>query len=195
MKVISKREVAGDQEAVALPFRMRARLHANIGDMIVPPPDIVAREWHDYFLGLMHYWSVPMLRVALALIFLWFGMLKLFGASPVVKVLEYTYWFLPVRSFAVVIGVWEVLVGAGLLFKRALRSTLALLCLHMAGTFLALALAPVIFFQDGNVLRLTVEGEFVVKNMVLIAAALVIAGHEVKPLWRAPTFERVRESD
>ena len=180
MKVISRREVAGGQEVAALPFRTRARLHANIGDMIVPPPDIVAREWHDYFLGLLHRWSIPVLRVALALIFLWFGALKLFGASPVMKMLEHTYWFLPVRSFALAIGTWEVMVGTGLLFKRALRCALALLCLHLVGTFFALALAPAHFF-DGSLLRLTIEGEFVVKNMVLIAAALVIAGHEIKP--------------
>jgi uncharacterized membrane protein YkgB len=98
------------------------------------------------------------------------------------KILEHTYWFLPVRSFAVAIGGWEVLIGAGLMSKRALRCAVGLLCLHLVGTFLALALSPVLFFQDGNLLRLTFEGEFVVKNMVLVAAALVIGGHEVKPL-------------
>jgi uncharacterized membrane protein YkgB len=193
MKVISRREVAGGQEVATLPLRTGARtgarLHANIGDLIVPSPDIVAAEWHDYLLGLLHQWSIPALRLTLGLIFLWFGALKLFGASPVMNILEHTYWFLPVRSFAVAIGVWEVLVGACLMSKRALRCALALLCLHLAGTFLALAFAPVLFFQDGNLLRLTVEGEFVVKNMVLMAAALVIGGHEVKPLRRTPTFE------
>ncbi len=179
MKVFSRREVAGGQEAATL--RSRARLHANIGDLIVPSPDFLVQEWHDYFLGLLHRWSIPAMRLTLGLVFLWFGALKLFGASPVMNILEHTYWFLPVRSFAVAIGVWEVLIGTGLLFKRALRCTVGLLCLHLAGTFLALVLAPVLFFQDGNLLRLTVEGEFVVKNMVLIAAALVIAGHEIKP--------------
>lgn len=182
MKVISRREVAGGQEAVTIPFRTRARLDANIGDAIVTPPELIVSEWHNYFLGQLHRWSIPALRLALGLIFLWFGALKLFGASPVMNILRHTYWFLPVNSFAVAIGVWEVLVGFGLTFKRALRCTLALLCLHLAGTLLALVLAPALFFQDGNLLRLTVEGEFVVKNMVLIAAALVIGGHEVKPL-------------
>jgi putative oxidoreductase len=187
MKVFSRREVAGGQEVATLPFRTRARLHANIGDMIVPPPDLVVAEWHDYFLGLLHRWSIPLLRLVLGLIFLWFGALKLFGASPVMNILAHTYWFLPVKTFAVAIGVWEVLIGTGLTFRRALRCTLVLLCLHLAGTFFALLLAPVLFFQDGNVLRLTVEGEFVVKNMVLVAAALVIGGHEVRPLrGRAP---------
>ena len=182
MKVISRREVTGGEEVVTLPFRTRARLHANIGDAIVPPPDLVVSQWHDYFLSLLHRWSIPVLRVVLGIIFLWFGALKLFGASPVMKLLEYTYWFLPVKTFAVAIGVWEVLVGAGLMSKRALRCTVVLLCMHMAGTFFALLLAPALFFQDGNLLRLTVEGEFVVKNMVLIAAALVIGGYEIKPL-------------
>jgi uncharacterized membrane protein YkgB len=182
MKVISRSEVAGGQEAATLPFRTRARLHANVGDLIVPSPNVAAMEWHDYFLGLLHRWSIPALRLTLGLVFLWFGALKLFGASPVMNILEHTYWFLPVRSFAVAIGAWEVLIGLGLTLKWALRYTVCLLCLHLAGTFVALGLAPALFFQDGNLLRLTVEGEFVVKNMVLIAAALVIGGHEVKPL-------------
>ncbi len=182
MKVINRRGVAGGEEVATLRSRSGVRLHANIGDSIVPSPDLVAAEWHDYLLGLLHRWSVPALRLALGLIFLWFGCLKLFGASPVMRFLAETYFFLPVRSFSVALGAWEALIGTGLLFKRALRCALALLCLHLVGTFLALAMSPLLFFRDGNLLRLTFEGEFVVKNMVLIAAALVIGGHEVKPL-------------
>ena len=189
MKVISRREVAGGREVATLRLRTGARLHANIGDSIVPPPEMVVSYFHDYLLGLLHRWSVPALRFALGLVFLWFGALKLFGASPVMEMLEHTYWFLPVRTFAISIGVWEVLIGACLMSKRALRAAVALLCLHLAGTFFALVLAPVLFFQDGNLLRLTAEGEFVMKNMVLMAAALVIGGHEVKPLRRTPKFE------
>lgn len=183
MKVIDRTEVAGGKEVATQRLWRGWRLHANIGDSIIPSPDLaIAAKWHDYFLGRLHLWSIPALRLALGLIFLWFGALKLLGASPVMNILEQTYWFLPVRTFTVVIGVWEVLIGLGLTFKLALRCTLLLLCLHLAGTFFALLLAPVIFFQNGNLLRLTVEGEFVVKNMVLITAALVIGGHEVKPL-------------
>lgn len=182
MKVISRRAVAAGQEVAPLRLSARVRTHANIGDLIVPSPDFAVQRWHDHVLGLLHRWSVPALRLTLGLIFLWFGGLKLFGASPVMNILEHTYWFLPVGAFAVAIGVWEVLIGLGLMSKRALRCAVVLLCMHLAGTFVALALAPALFFQDGNPLRLTVEGEFVVKNMVLIAAALVIGGHEVKPL-------------
>jgi hypothetical protein len=82
MKVISRREVTPLRQA------SRVRLHANIGDSIVPPPDMVVAECHDYLLGLLHRWSIPALRLALGLVFLWFGALKLFGASPVMKMLE-----------------------------------------------------------------------------------------------------------
>jgi hypothetical protein len=120
--------------------------------------------------------------VALGLVFLWFGLLKLFDSSPVVEILKHTYSFLPLKPFAAALGAWEVLLGAGLLVKRALRCTLALVCLHLAGTFAALLLGPGLFFHGGNPLWLTVEGEFVIKNVVLVAAGLVVAGHEVQPL-------------
>ena len=73
-----------------------------------------------------------------------------------------------------------MLIGCGLICKRALRCTLALLLLHMTGTLIALGQAPSLFFLKSNPLLLTMEGEFVVKNVALIAAGLVIGGYEVK---------------
>jgi putative oxidoreductase len=180
MKVITNRAIAGEDEAVALSLRPKPQVYVR--DVPVRSSRMIVPEWHDYLLWLLHGWSIPALRLALGLVFLWFGALKLLGASPVVNMLEHTYGFLPVRSFAAALGVWEVLIGVGLMVKRALRCTLGLLCLHLTGTFIALALAPALFFHDGNPLWLTAEGEFVVKNTVLIAAGLVIGGHEVKPL-------------
>jgi hypothetical protein len=55
-----------------------------------------------------------------------------------------------------------------------LRLTLALFWLQMAGTFVSLVVLPERAFQDGNPLLLDVTGEFIVKNLVLIAAGLVI---------------------
>ena len=71
---------------------------------------------------------------------------------------------------------WEIAVGVGLLFAVALRLTLFLFWLQMAGTFLVLVAKPAIAFQGGNPLLLTTEGEFVIKNLVLIAAGLVVGG-------------------
>jgi uncharacterized membrane protein YkgB len=141
-----------------------------------------ARQGHDYLLGSLRRWSIPALRLTLGLVFLWFGVLKLFGASPVAELLKNTYTFLPLQPFAITLGALEVLIGVGLILKRAMRCTLCLLCAHLTGTFIALWLAPALFFHQGNLLWLTADGEFVIKNMVLIAAALVIGGYEVAPL-------------
>ena len=67
-------------------------------------------------------------------------------------------------------GAWEIVIGLGLLFPVALRLTLAMLWLQLAGTFLALVVLPSDCFQDNNPLLLTTTGEFVVKNIVLISA-------------------------
>lgn len=126
-----------------------------------------------------------MLRVTLGIIFLWFGLLKLFGTSPVTAILKQAFPFMPVLPFALGLGSWEVMIGSGLIMKRALRLMLVLLCFHLTGTFISLLLAPSLFFQHGSPLWLTVEGEFVAKNMVLMAAGLVIGGYEVAPVGGA----------
>jgi uncharacterized membrane protein YkgB len=79
------------------------------------------------------------------------------------------------------LGAVEVFVGLCLLAGRLMRLALPLLVLQMAGTFLVLVLLPEIAFRDGNPLLLTVEGEFVIKNLVLFSAALVI-GSRLAPL-------------
>ena len=132
------------------------------------------------FIDRMRRFGTPMLRVALGLIFLWFGLLKIFGVSPVVELIGSTYSFLPQEQFILFVGIWEAAIGIGLICKFALRATLALLWLQMSGTFVALVLSPDIFFTNSNPLLLTLEGEFVMKNIVLITASLVIGGHEIK---------------
>jgi uncharacterized membrane protein YkgB len=75
------------------------------------------------------------------------------------------------------LGGVEVLLAAGLLLGRARRLMLLTLSAHLSGTFLSFVMAPELVFQDGNPLLLTAEGEFVLKNLVLISAALLLAGH------------------
>ena len=139
----------------------------------------------DLVLNTLRRWSITALRLALGSIFLWFGALKLFGNSPVASLIQETYSFMPINAFVLVLGVWETVIGLGIILKRALRWVLILLCIHLMGTFSAIWFNPRIFFVRGVPFCLTVDGEFVVKNLVLITAALVIAGHELKPLRRA----------
>ena len=137
------------------------------------------KMFDEKFIREMHIWAIPTLRVALGIVFLWFGLLKIINTSPVVDLIKNTYSFVSVESFVTVLGVWEVAIGLGLLFNVALRATLALLWLQMLGTLVAPALNPSIFWTDGNIFLLTMEGEFVVKNLVLIVAGFVIGGYEV----------------
>ena len=124
--------------------------------------------------GFMERYGVTALRVAVAIVFIWFGALKVIDRSPVEGLVKDTIFFLPEDTFFVVIGVWEIIIGVGLLVPVLLRLTLALFWLQMAGTFLSLIVLPDRAFQDGNPLLLDVTGEFIVKNLVLIAAGLVI---------------------
>lgn len=131
--------------------------------------------------GFMREYGIRFLRWALGLIFFWFGALKLLGASPVAELVAKTLFFVPAEWAVSILGVWEVLVGLGLLLGVALRLILFLFWVQMVGTFLVLLLRPDIAFQRGNPLLLTMEGEFVIKNLVLIAAGLVI-GSTVRPV-------------
>jgi uncharacterized membrane protein YkgB len=135
-------------------------------------------------LDTLRRWSITALRLALGSVFLWFGALKVFGSSPVASLIQETYTFMPISIFMLILGVWEMIIGVGIILKRALRFVLILLGIHLIGTFTASGFNPGIFFVQGIPFCLTVDGEFVIKNVVLMTAALVIAGYEVKPLRR-----------
>lgn len=144
----------------------------------------LAVQVDELVLNILRRWSITALRLALGSVFLWFGALKIFGSSPVASLIQQTYSFMPVHVFVLVLGVWEMLIGLGVIFKRALRCVLILLGVHLIGTFTSIWFKPSIFFVQGVPFCLTVDGEFVIKNLVLITAALVIAGYEVKPFGR-----------
>jgi hypothetical protein len=114
-------------------------------------------------------------------VFIWFGALKIFGVTPVTDLVASTVYWVDPDWFVPVLGVAEVVVGLGLLFRVMLRTVLALFALQMLGTFLVLVVLPDVSFQDGNVFKLTVEGEFVVKNLVLLSAGLVVGATVGQP--------------
>ena len=121
-------------------------------------------------------WAPTLLRYALAVVFIWFGALKVIGKSPVYELVADTVPFLPGSFVVPAFGVLEVAIGVGLLLGIGLRVVLLFLVLQMLGTFLVWVTQPGESFQDGNPLLLTTTGEFVLKNLVLIAAAMVVGG-------------------
>ena len=122
----------------------------------------------------MRTYGVTLLRLALAITFIWFGALKVFQVSPVAELVAQTVYWVPAQFFVPFLGFWEIAVGLGLLFRVALRLTLLFFFMQMAGTFLVLIIHPGLSFQNGNPLLLTTLGEFVVKNLVLLTAGIVI---------------------
>lgn len=127
-------------------------------------------------------WGITSLRIALGIVFVWFGALKLAGHSPVLALVQTAYPWMPEPFFLNFLGLWEVAIGTGLITGLALRLTLVLFLAQMSGTLIAPLMAPSLFFSQHNLLLLTTEGEFVVKNIVLITAGLVIAAYALEPV-------------
>lgn len=122
--------------------------------------------------------SVPLLRVSLGVVFVWFGGLKLTGTTPVADLVAGTVPWLERETFVLGLGFVEVLLGLALVLGWRLRLVAPLVIAHLCGTFLTLVMQPKLAFQTGNPLLLTMTGEFVVKNLVLITAALVVLAAE-----------------
>jgi uncharacterized membrane protein YphA (DoxX/SURF4 family) len=121
--------------------------------------------------------SLPALRIMMGVVFIWFGALKLFDVTPVGDLVAATVPFLDRAWFVPALGLVEVVLGAALVTGVALRVAVPVMVAHLLGTFAVLVMEPGLAFQHGNPLLLTTIGEFVVKNTVLVAAALVIATH------------------
>ncbi|MGI8911209.1 MAG: DoxX family membrane protein [Rubrobacteraceae bacterium] len=131
-------------------------------------------EMDERVIRLLSRYGILFLRVSLGLTFVWFGALKVFDVSPVAELVAGVVYWVPPALFVPFLGVWEILVGIGLLSGRFLRVTLLFFLMQMAGTFLVLLVKPEVAFQGYNLLLLTTEGEFVIKNLVLISGGLVV---------------------
>jgi putative oxidoreductase len=137
--------------------------------------------------------AVPLLlRGSLGITFVWFGGLKLAGEPtlPASLIAAITPGVDPGLSVPLV-GAFEVALGAGLLLGRFMPVVLAAAALHLSGTFLVLVLRPDVAFVDGNPLLLSVEGEYVVKNLVLLAATASLALHWLGTRPGAATAHRL----
>jgi uncharacterized membrane protein YkgB len=125
--------------------------------------------------GWMNRNGHTVLRIALAVVFIWYGLLKPFGMSPAAELVRKTVYFVPPDVFIPILGWWEVAIGVGLLIRSLNRMAIFLLFLQMPGTLLPLVLLPEVCFTHVP-WGLTMEGQYIIKNAVLIGAALVVGG-------------------
>ena len=132
-----------------------------------------ARVLDDTIVELMGRIGMPFLRIGIGVIFIWFGLLKPLGLSPAAELLANTvYWWTP-EIVVPAIGWWEVAIGVTFLIPQLTRVAIFLLAIQMPGTFLPLVLLPEVCFTVFP-WGLTLEGQYIVKNLVIIGAALVI---------------------
>ena len=122
----------------------------------------------------MSKWGITFLRYSLGLIYIWFGILKPFGLSPAQELVENTvYWFDNPKTFVPILGWWEVVIGLTMCIKPLIRVSIFLLFIQMPGTFLPLILLPEVCFNNFP-FGLTLEGQYIIKNLIIISAALVV---------------------
>lgn len=124
-------------------------------------------------------YSLPAARLGLFVVFFWFGLLKLLGLSPAGALVEQLYQatipFIPFAAFYMTFAALECVIGVLFLIKGAERVVLPLLAIHMVTTFLPLFFLPEVSWQSALVPTLT--GQYIIKNVVIIALAMGIAAH------------------
>ncbi|MEU8567163.1 DoxX family protein [Streptomyces pathocidini] len=125
--------------------------------------------------------GVAALRIALGAVFIWFGWPKLFaGLSPaeslvVMTTEKLTFGLVTGDVARITVAVLELAVGISLIIGWLPRATVAVLLAHMAGTVAPLVLFPDLTWSAVGVG--TMEGQYILKNIVIVAGALVLLGH------------------
>lgn len=152
----------------------------------IDPIDQVITRW-------MADYSIPFLRISLGVVFFWFGVLKLFpGLSPAEDLVRNTIFIIDPDYFLPILAIWEMLIGLGLIFGKYMRLTLLLLFLQMPGTVLPLFILPDVTWQHVPYSP-TMEGQYIIKNLVLIGAGLVLGatvrGGRIQPEHLGPVDE------
>jgi len=131
---------------------------------------------------LIHFFreiSIPVARFGLFVVFFWFGLLKVIGMSPasglVQRLFEHTIPFISFNTFLIAFGLFEMIIGILFLMKGTERVVIPLLFIHMITTFGPLVFLPTETWQ--SFLVPTLEGQYIIKNLVIIAAGIGIAAH------------------
>jgi uncharacterized membrane protein YkgB len=123
--------------------------------------------------------GVTFLRISVGIVFFWFGFLKFFpGLSPatdlaITTIDMLTFGIITGQVALVILATWEVAIGIGMMFGIYLRETIFLLFFQMIGTVSPLFLLPgeaFTVFPFG----LTLEGQYIIKNIVIVGAAIVV---------------------
>lgn len=135
----------------------------------------------DTLARLASRYSPAFLRFSLALVLFWIGALKFVDPSPVVGLLDASLAFLAFPAFVYVLGLVE-LGAAGLLAAGIAVRQVGLVLLGLfAGTLLIFLIAPAVSYGEAGFPRLSLAGEFLLKDLVLMAAASTLVALDDSP--------------
>lgn len=133
----------------------------------------------NWFIHFIRRISIPFARFALFVVFFWFGILKIIGTSPanpmVADLLQVTMPFMTWETFIILFSLYEMLIGLAFLVPGFERQAIALLIPHMIMTSLPLLFLPAMTWQ--GFFTPSLEGQYIIKNLVIIAVAMGIAAH------------------
>lgn len=124
----------------------------------------------------------PLARLSIFIIFFWFGALKLFEQSPATPLAhEFINQTLGAVHFGwsfKALAVYECLIAVLFLFPKLTRIVIPLLLIHMVVVCLPLFIVTDLAWQ--SFLVPTLEGQYIIKNLAIIALAIGVAA-QTKP--------------
>ena len=128
-----------------------------------------------------------LLRIPLFIIFFWFGLLKVIELSPArVLIIDTVYWmpFLSPEQWVIVIGYWEMAIGLFFLAKKR-RSMRCYSCFYKWGNIHAFGFIALDYISKCKLFLPTLEGQYIIKNIIIIAAALVVGRYYLNQSFSA----------
>lgn len=132
-----------------------------------------------HMLGRFRHIEVPFARAALFVVYFWFGVLKAAGMSPATPMVQelhaQTISFIPFPAFYGIFAVFEITIGILFLVRGAERLALLLIAAHLVMTAMPLVLIPGTVWQQ--FLVPTLEGQYIIKNALIAALAVVVGAH------------------
>lgn len=132
-----------------------------------------------WVINLLKRISAPLARIALFVVYFWFGILKLLDLSPanplVMDLQQKTLPFMSFQTFIVLFSLFEMLIGVLFLIPKATRLAFVLFILHMGMTIMPLLLLPQIAWQGPFVP--TLEGQYMIKNLILISLVVFLVSN------------------
>jgi uncharacterized membrane protein YkgB len=141
------------------------------------------QKFDIYVISCLRKLEIPLARIAIFIVYFWFGFLKFLGVSPagplVLSLFQKTIWFMPFSTFYIFFSFFEMAIGVLFLIRGLERLAIFLLSLHLITTVLPLFLLPQITWR--GFLIPTLEGQYIIKN-ILIAVMAVVVGSKLVPI-------------